>query len=214
MVAVARLLLLTPPEFFYLPASLAGNDPARSATLRAVQQALRSDPSVEHHVCRGRSFETAEAAVATGSDAIAILGGPFDRTACETLAEALRRLGHEPTAVATPSVADTPAVLHDQVGLTIAAATTTEATPELGEVPWPQADVAPTGTSSWIQRYRLTTPGAHDELRRVTARTQPWLQAHVETVLEWATLGIDPFEEMHAGNSLVDRNGELLVNIL
>ena len=68
--------------------------------------------------------------------------------------------------------------------------------------------------ASWARTYRLHDPGWRALLPVLTARWRPDRLTLLGAALAWEALGIDPLLEMYAGNSLVDRNAELLVNIV
>ena len=66
----------------------------------------------------------------------------------------------------------------------------------------------------WRCRYGLHTESGRELLRAFVTRHRPDQLAWLDTVLGFARLGVSPQEEMFAGNGLLERNRELLSNVL
>ncbi|MFH1999820.1 MAG: hypothetical protein ABIK28_09070 [Planctomycetota bacterium] len=70
------------------------------------------------------------------------------------------------------------------------------------------------GGAEWAARYGLDTPYLRDFIDRLITRLFPHLRVYWNAVKLFYQLGEDPLEEMYAGNSLPDRNAELIENIV
>jgi hypothetical protein len=68
--------------------------------------------------------------------------------------------------------------------------------------------------ASWRCRYGLHTESGRELLHAFVTRHRPDQLAWLDTVLGFARLGVSPQEEMFAGNGLLERNRELLANVL
>lgn len=78
----------------------------------------------------------------------------------------------------------------------------------------PSSNVSACGGASWTTMYGLDHPSGLRLLTRLVKRYFPERSCYFHTLLGFAELGVDPLEEMYAGNSIADRNAELLENIL
>ncbi len=66
------------------------------------------------------------------------------------------------------------------------------------------------GGAPWAARYGLEQPGWRAVLTRLAARVFPQHVPMLQTAIGCFEAGIDPLEEMYAGNSVIERNAELL----
>ncbi len=76
------------------------------------------------------------------------------------------------------------------------------------------SSVSACGGASWTSTYGLGHPSGLRLLTRLVKRYFPERRSYFHTLLGFAELGVDPLEEMYAGNCIADRNAELLENIL
>lgn len=67
--------------------------------------------------------------------------------------------------------------------------------------------------SPWAARLGLDRAAGREALRDRSARERPELAAWVEAVIGFQALGVHPLAEIYAGNGLLERNAEYLVNL-
>jgi len=70
------------------------------------------------------------------------------------------------------------------------------------------------GGAAWAARYGLEDARLRADLVELVDRALPQHLGLVHTALGYWEIGVDPLEEMYAGNALPDRNAELLANIV
>jgi hypothetical protein len=75
-------------------------------------------------------------------------------------------------------------------------------------------DRGSTSGALWASRYGLGTREDAARLLALVERFFPCFEPLVRTVARWCELGIDPLEEMDAGNGIADRNAEMVANIV
>jgi len=70
------------------------------------------------------------------------------------------------------------------------------------------------GGAQWAARYGFASPAFRDFLCALVAEFIPDQACQLNVVLGMYETGVDPIEEIYEGNALVDRNAELIVNIV
>jgi len=70
------------------------------------------------------------------------------------------------------------------------------------------------GGAPWAGKYGLENRGFTQFLRELTKKHLPLQAGLLEVVIGYYQLGVDPFEEIYNSNALIDRNQELIVNIV
>jgi len=218
--------ILLPPSFEYLP-GLFLRDPFRSH----LEKALKSVKDVEMGADGCTAPEVAARVRSRGWTSPLVLVGPRDRIGGRILQEALRQQGVEARIEAmgpiekgeagsgsgepgAPRVLNLPPSAGDLEPLENLDSFFRAGRVVLHFEEEPcLTSPAPDG-AAWVRFYRLEDPAWREMLERIVVKWMPEKLSLLQCAVHFFHQGIDPLEEMYAGNNLADRNPELVANIL
>ncbi len=222
------------PEVFVLPSARSAiRRRAREVAeeLRAGGARVPTDPGDEGRT----SAETAAWLAGEGCNRVLVFGEPRDEYVARALAAALRTCSIEPELdLATNAAGDPLVEVTDDVRVLDlppspprdvaldalcreVRAGADELGPERIRLRFPDLRRQPperAGGAPWGIRLGLDDPEWRDALTAILETALPCHAGTWRVLRGWFDLGVSPLEEMYAGNSLVDRNADLLVNIV